>query len=120
MSANDGNRSTVRGRKGKSLRAGVAFVVVCASALLLPATGALADGNGALNQSFSATLRGGGVVSQGVGLATRALGPPAGPIAISGIPPGATTHKAFLYWSTLGAPDASVALNGNGVSGSLI
>ena len=124
MSANDRNhssrRSTIRGSKWRSHGAGVAFVVACVAVLLFPATGSLADGNDSLNQSFSATLRGGGVVSEGVGLARRNGGPMAGTIVLAGIPPDATINKAFLYWSTLGAPDAAVALNGNAVSGSLI
>ena len=56
-----------------------------------------------------------GLVSNGVGLATRtsgSSGPLSGPITISGIPSGSVIVAAYLYWMTLGGPDPSVDLNG--------
>jgi subtilisin len=71
-------------------------------------------------RSYLNRLQGGGLVSQGVGLATRAGGPAAGNIAIAGIPAGAVVERAYLYWNTYGTPDTSVVLNGNNRTGALI
>ncbi len=61
-----------------------------------------------------------GLVSNGVGLATRAGGPASGPITISGIPSGSTIQAAFLYWMTIGGPDPSVILQGVVRTGTLV
>lgn len=82
--------------------------------------GARADGNDSLNESFRTTLVGGGLVTQGVGLATRNGGPESGTITIGGIPAGATVDKALLYWAVIAGDDALVTLNGGAVVGSQI
>jgi hypothetical protein len=41
-------------------------------------------------------------------------------ITITGIPAGATIHKAFLYWTTIGTPFPTVTLEGTAVTGTEI
>lgn len=60
------------------------------------------------------------MVSNGVGLATRAGAPAAGNITIAGIPAGATIRKAFLYWTTIGGADKVAIFQGVGRKGSLV
>jgi hypothetical protein len=60
------------------------------------------------------------VTSNGVGLATRAGGPLSGLITISGNPTDATKKKVFLYWGTIGGPDATAVLNGVSRTGTLV
>lgn len=79
-----------------------------------------ADGFDSLNESFRTTLVGGGIVSEGVGLARRNGGPASGSIQIAGIPAGATVQRALLYWAVLAGDDPIVTLNGSGVVGSQI
>jgi hypothetical protein len=69
------------------------------------------------------SLTGGGMVSNGVGLAKRpgALTPPAtGNIVISGIPAGARVRAAYLVWQTVGAPDPVATFQGVGRAGTLV
>ncbi|HVL89684.1 MAG TPA: DUF3344 domain-containing protein [Actinomycetota bacterium] len=73
-----------------------------------------------LNESFRTTLVGGGLVSEGVGLARRNGGPASGSITISGIPEGSSVAKALLYWSVIAGDDPVVTLNGSGVLGGQI
>ena len=57
------------------------------------------------------------MVSNGVGLATRAGAPAAGNITIAGIPVGATIRQAFLYWTTIGGADKTAVFQGVGRTG---
>ena len=105
-------------------------VVVLATAL----SGAAAEGDGSTAQSsdpvavtdarfvtaYDALLQGGGVTSEGVGLARRRGAPSADAIRLGGVPPGATVARAFLYWTTIGSADATVRLNGRAVNGQLV
>ena len=68
----------------------------------------------------SFTYPGGGLASNGVGLAPRAGGPAGGDIVLSGIPAGATVKHAFLYWSTLGGPDDDVVFRRTARTGELV
>lgn len=69
--------------------------------------------------AYTAHLAGGGIVSNGRGLATRGGGT-SGNISISGIPAGATVRTAYLYWMTLGEPDATVTFAGSSRTGELV
>jgi hypothetical protein len=60
------------------------------------------------------------MVSNGVGLATRAGGPGSGVITISGIPAGATIRNAFLYWVTIGGADKTAVFQGVSRTGTLV
>jgi subtilisin len=64
--------------------------------------------------------RGGGVASNGIGLATRAGGPSSGSITLSGIPSGARVRKAYLYWMTIGGPDPWITYFGIPIRGKLL
>jgi hypothetical protein len=70
--------------------------------------------------AFSLTGPGVTVRSNGTGLAKRAGGPFSSQITISGIPSGSTVRKVFLYWMTLGGPDASATFEDSPVPGTLI
>lgn len=83
---------------------------------LLPPV-ARADGDWSLNDSYRATLRGGGIVSEGIGLAVRSGAAASGSIQIAGVPAGAQIERAFLYWAVLAADDSSVVFNGQSVTG---
>jgi hypothetical protein len=100
------------------------MVVLVIAVPPLALRGARADGVETLDQSFHQRLTGGGVVSEGVGLAGRTLDPPQGgqpgTIAITGIPGGASVARAFLYWAVLGGPDATADLAGQPVVGTEI
>src|SRR5688572_23440843 len=98
-------------------RLGLVFALLFA---VIAPMGARADGDGSLAMSLRGTYAGGGVVSEGVGLATRTGGPAAGTIAIAGIPSGAQVEKALLYWAVLAGEDSSVDLNGSSVSGTRV
>ena len=69
----------------------------------------------------SSTFPGSGyeMVSNGVGLATRAGGPSSGSISISGIPSGATIRYARLIWVTIGGPDNTAVFQGTSRTGTL-
>lgn len=95
------------------------LVLVLTAVAAVPG-GARADGNDSLNESFRTTLVGGGMVTQGVGLARRNNGPSSGVIGITGIPNGASVTKALLYWAVLAGDDPLVTVNGNGVVGTQI
>jgi subtilisin family serine protease len=76
-------------------------------------------------ESFRFTVPDGGVASEGVGFASRLGAPAASPITINTVPAylggqQPTVLKAFLYWATIGGPDANVVFNGQNVTGSLI
>lgn len=86
---------------------------------LLPPV-ARADGDWSLNDSYRATLRGGGIVSEGAGLAVRSGAPASGSIVIAGIPAAAQIERAFLYWAVLAGDDDAVLFNGQSVTGSRI
>lgn len=60
------------------------------------------------------------MVSNGVGLATRAGGPAAGLISLSGIPLGATIRAVYLYWATIGGPDNTAVFQGVNRAGTLV
>jgi ferredoxin len=93
----------------------------CVVALLFAPRVARADGSGSLGTSFSATLQGGGVVSQGAGYSGRgSTAKSSVAIGVAGIPNGATVHKAFLYWAVIGGTDTTATLNANAVTGALI
>ena len=85
---------------------------------VLTASTRLADTG--LRPGASFILQGGDIASNGIGLATRAGGPAAGSITISGIPAGAIVQHAALYWMTIGGPDSSVVFNGAARSGTLV
>jgi len=98
-------------------------VSLTALALLLTAPAA-ANGNQSLGQSYNQLVRGGGVVSQGVGLRDAIRVPTTNNITISGIPSGATVSQAWLYVveivNSTSTYDTSFTFNGNTVTGSLI
>ena len=95
---------------------------VAAAALLLALLPPLAraDGDASLNESYDAVLRGGGIASEGIGLAVRSGGPASGTIQIPDVPDGAQIERAFLYWAVLAGDDSSVVLNGQPVTGAQI
>jgi hypothetical protein len=64
--------------------------------------------------------RGGGVASNGIGLARRAGGPSSGWIRLGGIPSGARVQHAYLYWMTIGGPDDLVFYMGIPIRGTLV
>ena len=90
--------------------------------LLLGAPGqALADGNGTLGQYLTTVVEGGGVETEGVGLAQRRGGPATGYITISGIPSNAVVSQAILYWMTIGGSgDSTVVFDGYSLTGTMI
>ncbi len=65
-------------------------------------------------------LQGGGIASNGVGLATRAGAPATGTINLTGIPAGAVVQHAALYWMTIGGPDNRAVFNGVSRTGTLV
>ena len=81
------------------------------SLLLLPAP-AFADGDNAHSTTFNEELVGGGIVSEGLGLARRFGAPEIGQLEIAGIPPGATIVQAFLYWVIIAGFDDTVLVDG--------
>jgi cysteine-rich repeat protein len=74
---------------------------------------------GSFDARFDDTLRGGGVVAQGASLAGREDNVPnaTADIAIAGIPPGSTVHRALLYWTISGGADTTATINGIPVNG---
>jgi subtilisin len=64
--------------------------------------------------------RGGGVASNGSGLARRAGGPASSWIRLGGIPAGARVRNAYLYWMTIGGPDDLAFYMGFPVRGTLV
>ncbi|MCA1832192.1 MAG: hypothetical protein ABR548_07305 [Actinomycetota bacterium] len=97
----------------------IVLALVAPSFVLHPAA---ADGVEGLGTSFHDLLLGGGVVSEGVGLAGRLSGEPgrSGTITIAGVPAGASVSRAFLYWAVLGNGDPTASFQGNLVDGTLI
>ncbi|MEE2828531.1 MAG: putative metal-binding motif-containing protein, partial [Myxococcota bacterium] len=80
-----------------------------------------ADGNGTLGPYLNTVIAGGGVVSEGVGLAQRRGGPSTGYVTISGIPSGASVNQVILYWMTIGGGgDSTVYFDGYLVTGQQI
>ncbi|MFZ6030169.1 MAG: DUF3344 domain-containing protein [Chloroflexota bacterium] len=88
--------------------------LVAASAHLAPAQ---ADGDNVLAESIHLVVRG-DVIASGVGL--RRAG--TGVLTVTEIPAGASVHRAYLYWATLGSSDefTEVTLNGADVDGDVI
>ena len=74
---------------------------------------------GSFTPRFDDTLRGGGIVLEGAGYAGREDGIPNSnaPIAIGGIPAGATVQRALLYWAISGGSDLTATINGFAVTG---
>ncbi len=87
-------------------------VLVLALALIAPGA-ARADGDNAQSTTFDEELVGGGIVSQGLGLARRFGAPEIGLVEIAGIPPNATIVQAFLYWVIIAGYDDTVLVDGN-------
>jgi hypothetical protein len=82
------------------------------AALLLVPQAALADGDNAHSTIFDEEIVGGGIVSQGLGLARRFGAPEIGQVEIAGIPAGATIVQAFLYWVIIAGFDDTVIVDG--------
>ena len=78
-----------------------------ASLVLLPAP-ALADGDQEHSTVYSQLLPGGGVVSEGLGLARRFGAPEVGTMEIAGIPDDAEVVQAYLYWVIIAGFDDTV------------
>ncbi len=78
------------------------------SALLLLPASALADGDNEHSTIFSQLIPGGGVVSEGLGLARRFGAPEIGTMEIAGVPPDAEVVAAFLYWVIINGFDDTV------------
>ena len=94
--------------------------LVLAAALAVPST-VLADGSQTLGQTLATVIAGGGVETQGVGMAQRRGGPSTANIIISGVPTGATVNQAFIYWITIGGSgDNTVVFEGYSVTGTEI
>lgn len=70
--------------------------------------------------AFNLTGPGVNVRSNGTGLAKRANGPFSSQITISQVPVGSRVRKVFLYWMTLGGPDASATFEDSPVQGTLV
>jgi subtilisin family serine protease len=85
---------------------------------LLSASTRIADTGLRPGADFS--LPNGGVVSEGVSLATRAGAPSTGTITLSGLPFGAVVQHAALYWMTIGGPDNTALFNGVSRTGTLV
>ena len=79
------------------------WMLACLAAIacVLAPMDARANGDDLLAQSFSQTLRGGGVVSAGIG-ASGGLPAQGLPIVIADIPANAVVEKAYFYWVTSG------------------
>lgn len=75
------------------------------------------NGNNDLKASYNFTLQG-DVTAAGIGMRGRGTGE----IAVADVPAGATVHRAFLYWATLGNVNTytSPTLEGQAVDGDLI
>jgi hypothetical protein len=68
---------------------------------------------------YNGTLNGGGVASNGIGLARRAGGPASGNISVA-LPYNATVSRAFLLWATIGGPDPNIVFRGQQRTGRFI
>lgn len=99
------------------------IILAMLTSLVVPVS-ARAEGSESLGPSLHEFLIGGGVASQGVGLAGRLLEPAEGgqpgTIALTSIPAGASVVKALLYWVVLGGPDADVTFQGQPLVGTEI
>jgi hypothetical protein len=72
-------------------------------------------------KSFTSfTGAGADLASNGVGLAAFNGGPSSGTITISGVPTDATVTAAYLYWMTIGGPDATAVFAGTSRAGNLV
>jgi MYXO-CTERM domain-containing protein len=78
-----------------------------ASLFSLPAT-VMADGTDSHSTTFNQLLPGGGVVSEGLGLARRFGAPEIGTMEIAGIPANAEVVQAYLYWVIIAGFDDTV------------
>ncbi len=87
------------------------FALLAALLLTVPSL-AHADGDNAHSTIFDEELIGGGIVSEGLGLARRFGAPEIGQLEIAGIPPGATIVQAFLYWVIIAGFDDTVLVDG--------
>ncbi len=72
--------------------------------------------------TVSETLTGGNIIAVGKGWSGREDGvvKADGDVTISGLPAGATIHKAFYYWTVIGAPFPSVTFEGSVIQGAEI
>lgn len=70
--------------------------------------------------AYSALVQGGGVTSQGVGLARRVGASSSEVIALTGVPTSAAVVRAFLIWTTIGSADPTALFNGGTVTGALV
>ena len=82
---------------------------------------------GFMPTQFFGPLPGGGVASAGVGLARRTGGnqnPGSGPVteslSLTGIPAGGVVQDAYLFWQSVGGPDATATFNGVSRTGTLV
>jgi MYXO-CTERM domain-containing protein len=78
--------------------------------LALPGA-AWADGDDAHSTTYEALLPGGGVVSEGAGVAQRISGTGIGEIEITGIPAGAEVVEVFVHWVMHGGFGPTVTLS---------
>ncbi len=96
----------------------------CFVALLGGPALALADGDESHGLSYRDSGPGLGLATTGVGLAGRRDVSADVPslkanLVLTTVPAGATVERAFLYWVTYGAGDATVSLQGDSVTGAL-
>jgi hypothetical protein len=84
-----------------------ALLIGIACLMLIPAT-ATADGDQIHSTIFNQLLPGGGVVSEGLGLARRFGAPEVGTMEIAGVPDDAEVVQAYLYWVIIAGFDDSV------------
>ncbi len=81
--------------------------LLVALSLVVPAT-AFADGDQEHGTIYNQLLPGGGVVSEGLGLARRYGAPEVGTMEIAGVPPEAEVVQAYLYWVIIAGYDDTV------------
>lgn len=127
-----GKGSPSRWRARMTHSVGVAAAVVALVGTALPANAAGGDGSVSpagpaqpsadtpFTPAYNALVRGGGVASQGAGLARRAGASSAETIALTGVPTGASVVRAFLIWTTIGSLDPTATLDGGSVTGALV
>jgi len=80
------------------------------TALLAVPASALADGDDAHGTIYNQILPGGGVVSDGLGLARRFGAPEIGEITMTGVPADAEVVQAYLYWVIIAGFDETVVI----------
>jgi subtilisin len=98
-----------------------AFTVTKPAIRVLPASARLSDlGIFPFRVYDFPAETGGGVASNGIGLAGRAGGKSSGNIVINKVPTGAVPVEAWLYWQTYGGADSTVLFNGVSRVGTLV